>query len=1388
MEIKTLLVLIITALMISSGLAILADSNPSDGSSQAAVLPMSPAQSFTLTFVANGLTNLFSGSDSWFIDYFNTSNVGGLYPLYPTSNSVSTTVLAGTYYYQAEDYFQNLYESSNSPVITVNSNTIVYVNFSTPQAITFHEQGLNSTYKWGVDMSGSAPVYTSANNVSGGSPITYYTIDGNFQYSWFESQNGINTTLGTSSTFVGTTNISISIPISSFSNVTFTEKNLPSGTTWFVEQMAGPDANGSYLQGTTSSLTMRVMDGMNTFSAGYKLNSFKINLTYVTVSVGSVDNVRVDFPSLYQVNFSSSNLPASMYYYDWGMSVSFNYGPFYDSFGVTNTSSPNISLLLPDTVLREVPFIDLNSNAGGSISGYTVLSDPIYLAISQSNQKQAIHFGTLYQVTLNFIGMPSADYLIVDSEFGNINTFAYSRNTPSAALLAPNGTFSFTYGVGTTGSYGSALNVPFNFTVNGAGSSLNFQLYYVNFTNAYGPSGFSLTVDSPHQINTGYVTYFYGTAGTGQSVDTLLINGSYSYTFNSNLSGESDLYISSLAQFNVSGADQTIMAQIPTEYYNTTFDALGLPSGASFSLHLKLVSSSLTLNYFTTLKSSNSYIYLPFGEYYVNGLESQFDGHNYFANGTYLNVSAASTLHFAFSSNAYLNITETGLPSGTTWSLVFNGTTYSTSSTSILVSGNAEQVLNFSINPVGSYYPDPSSGNFYPLFGGYYFGSGTLYKVLPVIFTPKMLVGQSNPVSTINVTSMALGKGAQLNLSSTSLADTITTDSSNGMTYITYSVESDYNGPRLLVVNSSSYAVVARLSLGTGGIPLYAALDQADGMLYVAISVSPGSGESYYIATVNTANNAVQITPVNIPSLSALLVDQKTSMLYAASANAIYCINPATMSIVATVLMNGTYADINYGGGIDLQYSVQTGFIYATGYIPNGVVAIDPATNSVYANYTFAIETNPMNSYVGSSTLDQQGGILYYTLQQYYGSTNQYISSIIAFNIQTGKFQVGPVLGQGFAVNIAFDAANGYVYIPLELVFDFSSPLSSLGLGQLIIYDPSNGLLINSTELANDPYTIAIDPSNNDVLVSNYYSGSVSIVGHSTYGYISGTVSTSSAEVSINGITVPVVNGHYAVAVAPGTYYVSAFADGYSPVVQNVAVKEFSTTNVSLMLNSATSSYEVSGKVSVAGASVLFDGISAAVNSTGNYQIYVSPGKYTVSVFKSGYFPLSENVDVTSNTVLNLSLTKEPAPNTIVNNGNVSAQGFNVTVSSVILGTNGTVTLQFTATANGILTVEVPFTDLPNTNITDLLHSRVYINGVQYSNFSITISSNYSIILKVMGLNGDPDLVWAFTPNYVAPPPNAPNYQTLFLVGAIVAAIVILGAVGVYMVKRRKRQ
>ncbi|MHB8361420.1 MAG: hypothetical protein ACYDAO_07230 [Thermoplasmataceae archaeon] len=79
---------------------------------------------------------------------------------------------------------------------------------------------------------------------------------------------------------------------------------------------------------------------------------------------------------------------------------------------------------------------------------------------------------------------------------------------------------------------------------------------------------------------------------------------------------------------------------------------------------------------------------------------------------------------------------------------------------------------------------------------------------------------------------------------------------------------------------------------------------------------------------------------------------------------------------------------------------------------------------------------------------------------------------------------------------------------------------------------------------------------------------------------------------------------------------------------------------------------------------------------------------------------------------------------------------------------------------------------------------------------SITITSNYTIILTVYGLNGDPSLTWAYIPSASVPPPShkiisssPANLDILgyYAIGVIVIIIASVGAVSVMITRRRKR-
>ncbi len=220
----------------------------------------------------------------------------------------------------------------------------------------------------------------------------------------------------------------------------------------------------------------------------------------------------------------------------------------------------------------------------------------------------------------------------------------------------------------------------------------------------------------------------------------------------------------------------------------------------------------------------------------------------------------------------------------------------------------------------------------------------------------------------------------------------------------------------------------------------------------------------------------------------------------------------------------------------------------------------------------------------------------------------------------------------------------------------------------------------------------------------------------------------------------------------------------------------------------------ISGFISPANASIVFGEYSAYVNSSGYYTISLPSGSYTVSVTDNGYYPLTVNITLSSNIIENFTLAKEPAPTSVKTESNITASGYNVTVSNLTSG-NGNISLTYNATKNGTLTVALPYDQVKNATVSDILSSRLYINGIQYHNFTVAISSSggsYTVILTVKNLSGDPALVWLYSPS--ATPPKAPvtrpstspgisSTELYAIIGAVIAVIAIVSVVAI--VRRR---
>lgn len=302
------------------------------------------------------------------------------------------------------------------------------------------------------------------------------------------------------------------------------------------------------------------------------------------------------------------------------------------------------------------------------------------------------------------------------------------------------------------------------------------------------------------------------------------------------------------------------------------------------------------------------------------------------------------------------------------------------------------------------------------------------------------------------------------------------------------------------------------------------------------------------------------------------------------------------------------------------------------------------------------------------------------------------------------------------------------------------------------------------------------------------------------YGYLIGTGLPDNAVITANGVGIPVQNGQFNQTVKAGSYVVSASASGYTSVVKQINVTKDKVSNVTFDLKKSSNTYEVSGylmpyKQSEA-PSVLFDGVVSYLNQTGYFQTFVTAGTYHISASENGYFSITKNVTISSNQSFVITLKQLPRMTSSVTNTSATAQGYNATVESVNANySQGFIGVTFNASSNSTLVISVPLSMLSshyrNLTLTELISSKVYIGNKLYSNFSVTISSNYTVTLTVHNYTGDPSLYWVFTPYSTfapASPPSTSAHSPYLLYGVIIiAVIVVIAGASVAVTRRRKR-
>ena len=608
-----------------------------------------------------------------------------------TSSSMVAYLPAGTFTYQGDYFSSGLHLNLPYKKFVVGMTSLsVSVVFPLTYKVTFTEENVPSGVTWTIVLIHNNQYSFSSNSTSSSSMVAYLT-DGKYNYSGYYYHYSLNSTtripLSKEQFSVENSALSLSTVFPETYKVTFTEKNVPSGMIW---SLSADNKNDSiFYSNSTPSSSMVAYLPYNTynFSGSYN-NPEVISVSTTEFSVNSRStNISVVFPKTYKITFTEKNVPAG---FIWTLNINNNDNSisYYNS-----SSSSSMIAYLPNGTY----------NYSGRDGYYHNSNNYSYLSISQkefsvdkSSATISVDFPVTYKVTLTEKNLQAGiKWKIALS--GNKFDLSYSNITSSRmmTLNLPNGTYNY------TGSYSSII-AQGHFTskeMKVYGKSININVTFQRaFLVTFKESGLSSGLIWAVSLN--------GTtkSSTGSTIIFTANNGTFSYDITS-VNGYSVSPSSGNIVVNDGNYSQSVAfkaKEVVVSKYTVTFTETGLPSGSTWYVNLSsgMKSGPLTGSSYSFQLVNSSYTY----SIATNDKIYHAEGGSFTVNGDALSEKAA------FSRVTYtVTFSETGLPSGTSWSVTFNGTMQS-SSTDTITFTVVNGTYSFSAGNVTGFKTTPAPG------------------------------------------------------------------------------------------------------------------------------------------------------------------------------------------------------------------------------------------------------------------------------------------------------------------------------------------------------------------------------------------------------------------------------------------------------------------------------------------------------------------------------------------------------------------------------------------------------------------------------------------------------------------------------------------------------
>ena len=581
-------------------------------------------QNYNVTFRANGLPT----GTTWEVTLNGTSQRG-------STSTLTFLESNGTYAFQVGSVPGFTPQPASGSVVVAGLALSNVVNFSADRYnATFIPRGLSGGTTWSVTLNNTT--------LAGTGRLTFGLVDGNYTFA-VGAVTGYTFSPGAGTVDVAGANVSVTIRFyATVYAVTFTETGLATATNWSVT------FNGTLLSGTTVNLSFPATDGDYSYFVG-AVTGYTASPTSGETSVdGGNLSISINFSAvLYNVTFSEVGLgPGTLW------SVVFE-GVTFSGYGTSLTTSVTDGIY-PFTVPPPTQYSVTPEDGNVTVAGSNVTIELTFVRAmySLAFEETGLPSGAVWGATVNGTSSYSTETSLVFSE---------ASGSLPYVILHP---------------YAGYLPTPTSGTVNLTFANVTIDIRFTPILYSVTFSEIGLNSTESWSVTLGGETDRTSNSTLGFQEP----NGTYSYVIVAVPGYTSNL---TTGQLTVAGRSLVtdigfVASVVPT--YAVNFTERGLPSGVTWSVTLNGSVKSAPSDVISFQEPNGSY---PFSIGPVDGYTRSTTSGTVVVEGG----PVPNSITFTATVPAVYTVTfnESGLSSGTTWTVVVNGSTMSSGSTQLQV-------------------------------------------------------------------------------------------------------------------------------------------------------------------------------------------------------------------------------------------------------------------------------------------------------------------------------------------------------------------------------------------------------------------------------------------------------------------------------------------------------------------------------------------------------------------------------------------------------------------------------------------------------------------------------------------------------------------------------